>query len=90
MLKVKIGERKYKHGIPCKNYLKRKEEQGDLVVMDFPPQLHNTTIKDTLRDVVNQYWNKLKPAVLKKRVHSMPNRVLTVFKIKSNAYRILE
>ena len=22
----------------CKNYLRRKEEKGDLVVMDFPPQ----------------------------------------------------
>ena len=22
----------------CKNYLRRKEEKGDMVVMDFPPQ----------------------------------------------------
>ena len=85
----------------CKNYLKRKEEKGDLVIMNFPPQSpdlnpienlwdhlkrekvkHRSTNKDNLWDVLNQSWNNIKPEVLIKLVHSMPNRVNAVLKAK--------
>lgn len=32
----------------CKNYLKRKEEKGDLKVMDFPPQTPDLNLIDNL------------------------------------------
>ena len=79
----------------CKNYLRRKEKKGDLVVMDFQPQslhlnpienlwdqlkrdkvIHIPTSKEDLWDVVNQCWNNLKPALLKKLAHSMPNKAV--------------
>ena len=52
----------------CKNYLRRKQEKGDLVVMDFPPQSRDlnhienlwdyfyTTICATSKDL-HQRWN---------------------------------
>ena len=52
------------------DHLKRKKEK------------HQSTNKDNLWDVLNQFWNNIKPEVLKKLVHSMPNRVNSVLKAK--------
>ena len=41
-----------------------------------------STNKDNLWDVLNQSWNNIKPEVLIKLLHSMPNRVNTVLKAK--------
>ena len=43
---------------------------------------HRSTNKDNLWDVLNQSWNNIKPEVLIKLVHSMPNRVNAVLKAK--------
>jgi transposase len=34
----------------CKNYLRRKQEKGDLVVMDFPPQSRDLNPIENLWD----------------------------------------
>jgi 23S rRNA maturation-related 3'-5' exoribonuclease YhaM len=84
-----------------KIYLRRKQEKGDLVVMDCPPQSrnqnpienlwdnlkrervkHDPTSKDNLWDVLNQCWNNLKSAVLRRLVESMPGRIKAVLKSK--------
>ena len=48
---------------------------------------HDPTSKDNLWDVLNQYWNNLKPAVLRRLVAPMPGRVKAVLKSKGGYSR---
>ena len=38
----------------CKNYLRRKQEKGDLVVMDFPPQSRDLNPIENLCDCLKR------------------------------------
>jgi transposase len=45
---------------------------------------HDPTSKENLWYVLNQCWNNLKPAVLRKPVESMPGRVKAILKSKGS------
>ena len=47
----------------CKNYLRRKQEKGDLVVMDFPPQSRD------LNPIENLYMGSFETRESKIRPH---------------------
>ena len=94
----------------CKNYLRRKQEKGDLVVLDFPPQSrdinpienlwdhfkrekvkHDPTSKDNLWDVLNQCWNNLKSAVLRRLVEYTPGGYFKIrMKSLQSSHKILK